>query len=194
MRHRRAFDTCLVQEAVFVSETFIARDLRNEVREAPLVPVSPLAGEMSASTDRGGYTASVERAEFERLNRVRQMPHREISKRLRANARTLRSGMMDAEKVLWRALRAHRLEGILFRRQMPICGYIVDFAAPAHRLIIELDGSQHGDRRGLQQDRERDRVLRSHDWTVLRFWNSDVMTNLDGVCRKILETGGKEQF
>ncbi|MCK7614254.1 endonuclease domain-containing protein [Roseibium sp. CAU 1639] len=122
------------------------------------------------------------------------MPHREISKRLRANAKTLRSGMTDAEKLLWRAIRAHRLEGISFRRQMPIEGYIVDFAAPAHRLIVELDGSQHGEERGRLRDEKRDQVLHSNSWTVLRFWNADVLSNLDGVCRKILETCGKEQF
>jgi very-short-patch-repair endonuclease len=102
--------------------------------------------------------------------------------------------MTEAEKKLWQVIRAHRLEGISFRRQMPICGYVVDFAAPTYQLIIELDGSQHGEERGLEQDRERDRVLRSHGWTVLRLWNSDVLTNLDGVCRKILDTCGKEQF
>lgn len=102
--------------------------------------------------------------------------------------------MTEAEKKLWQAIRAHRLEGLSFRRQMPIEGYIVDFAAPAHRLIIELDGAQHGEERGRLRDRERDRVLRANGWTVLRFWNADVLTGLDGVCRKILETCGKEQF
>ncbi|ASP32311.1 endonuclease domain-containing protein [Labrenzia sp. VG12] len=120
------------------------------------------------------------------------MPHRQISRGLRANARTLRSNMTDAEKKLWHVLRAHRLEGIPFRRQMPIEGYIVDFAAPSYRLIVDLDGSQHAETPDVKRDQERDLVLSSQGWTVLRFWNSDVLTNLDGVCRKILETCGKE--
>ena len=121
------------------------------------------------------------------------MPLRNLPKRTRANAKILRSNMTQAEKKLWQALRAHRLEGIAFRRQMPIAGYIVGFAAPAHRLVVELDGSQHGEVHGAKADRSRDRNLRNLGWTVLRFWNSDVLTNLDGVCRGILSGCGKEQ-
>ncbi|WP_428671298.1 endonuclease domain-containing protein, partial [Roseibium sp.] len=76
------------------------------------------------------------------------MPHRSIPNHLRTNAKKLRSDMTDAEKKLWQAIRAHRLEGIPFRRQMPIAGYIVDFAAPKHRIVIELDGSQHAEADG----------------------------------------------
>jgi len=185
---RRVFKSFVGREEVESS------DVRTKKRALPLAPVSPLAGEMSAAADRGGYTALVENAEFQCSNWARQMPHREISKRLRANARTLRSGMTDAEKVLWRAQKAHRLEGISFRRQMPIEGYIVDFAAPGHRIVVEVDGSQHGDEPGLKSDQVRDQRLRELGWTVLRFWNNDVLTNLDGVCRKILDACGKEQF
>ncbi len=140
-------------------------------------PLSPLAGEMSALADRGGYTAPVAITE----HGARQLPHRKVSNRLRQNARKLRSDMTDAEKKLWQALRAHRLEGIAFRRQMPIEGYIVDFAAPACRLIVELDGSQHAEDAGLQRDSKRDAALKAFGWTVLRFWNSEVLTDLDGV-------------
>ncbi len=122
------------------------------------------------------------------------MPHEDVSKRLRSNARRLRSQMTEAERKLWQVIRAHRLEGISFRRQMPIEGHIVDFAAPAHRLIVELDGSQHGAAAGRQRDEIRDRTLHSRGWTVLRFWNTDVLTDLDGVCRKILDACGKELF
>jgi len=120
------------------------------------------------------------------------MPHEEVPKRLRSNARRLRSEMTDAEKKLWQLIRGHRLEGISFRRQMPIAGYIVDFAAPAHRLIVELDGSQHGESARQERDDERDEALRSLGWTVLRFWNAEVLSEPDGVCRNILDTCGRE--
>jgi len=122
------------------------------------------------------------------------MPHQDVPENLRKNAKKLRSGMTEAEKKLWQVLRAHRLEGISFRRQMPIEDYIVDFAAPAHRLIVELDGSQHGEAGRLRRDAERDRALEILGWSVLRLWNTDVLTDLDGVCRKMLDTCGKEHF
>lgn len=100
--------------------------------------------------------------------------------------------MTDAEKKLWQVISAHRLEGISFRRQMPIAGYIVDFAAPAHRLIVELDGSQHGTLGHVKKDLARDRALLAAGWTVLRFWNADVIQDLDGMCRKTLASCGKE--
>ncbi|EAV46350.1 hypothetical protein SIAM614_10988 [Stappia aggregata IAM 12614] len=122
------------------------------------------------------------------------MPHQSVSKQLRSNAKRLRSQMTDAEKKLWHVIRAHRLEGISFRRQMPIEGVIVDFAAPAHRLIMELDGSQHAELQGQVRDIARDRKFRALGWTTLRFWNAEVMQDLDGVCRKILNACGKENF
>ncbi|QGZ33462.1 endonuclease domain-containing protein [Stappia indica] len=121
------------------------------------------------------------------------MPHHEVAKALRGNAKSLRRDMTEAERKLWRALRGHRLEGISFRRQMPIAGYIVDFAAPAHRLVVELDGSQHGEARGARVDRLRDETLSGLGWKVLRFWNPDVLKELDGVCRKILEACEEEK-
>ncbi|MHA7773301.1 endonuclease domain-containing protein [Roseibium sp. M-1] len=121
------------------------------------------------------------------------MPHQTVSKRLRSNAKRLRSGMTAPEKKHWQVIRAHRLEGISFRRQMPIEGYIVDFAAPEHRLVVELDGSQHGEAPGLAMDHERDRFLKSQGWTVLRVWNSAIQEDLDVVCRQILDACGREQ-
>ncbi len=120
------------------------------------------------------------------------MPHREVSKSLRGNAKTLRKNMTETEKKLWRALRSHRLENISFRRQMPIAGYVVDFASPGYKLIVELDGAQHGEARGLIADRKRHRVLAELGWTVLRFWNVEIIEDIDGVCRKTMETCGLE--
>ncbi len=65
----------------------------------------------------------------------------------RANAKRMRKNMTDAERKLWHELRAHRLMGLGFRRQYPIRNYIADFACPARRLIVEIDGSQHADER-----------------------------------------------
>ena len=122
------------------------------------------------------------------------MPHQSVSKQLRSNAKCLCSQMTDAEERFWQVIRAHRLEGISFRRQMSIEGIIVDFAAPAHRLIVELGGSQHGETRGRACDAARARKLQALGWTTLRFWNAEVMQDLDGVCRKILNACGKEHF
>ncbi|WP_306119824.1 MULTISPECIES: DUF559 domain-containing protein [unclassified Roseitalea] len=114
------------------------------------------------------------------------MPHRRVPATNRSNARRMRRGMTDAERKLWRELRAHRLMGLGFRRQMPISGVIVDFACPEHRLIVELDGSQHGLDTELIRDRQRDARLNALGWQVLRFWNDDVLGDIDGVCRHIV--------
>jgi very-short-patch-repair endonuclease len=104
----------------------------------------------------------------------------------RANARRMRGALTDAELKLWNELRAHRLMGLGFRRQMPIAGYIVDFACPSHRLIVELDGSQHGADDNVRYDKERTSRLQLDGWIVLRFWNDDVLKDIVGVCSHIL--------
>ncbi|MEF2071698.1 endonuclease domain-containing protein [Consotaella aegiceratis] len=111
---------------------------------------------------------------------------RSVPKRLRANARAMRRKMTDAELQLWNALRAHRLMGLGFRRQMPIARFIVDFTCPEHRLIIEIDGSQHGREAEMDRDRRRTERLAAHGWRVVRFWNDDVLRDIDGVCSHIL--------
>jgi very-short-patch-repair endonuclease len=116
------------------------------------------------------------------------MPHAKVSTINRMRARRMRKVLTDAELALWSELRAHRLMGLGFRRQMPIVGYIVDFACPVHRLIVELDGSQHAVDGSLRYDAERTARLEADGWTVLRFWNDEVMTDIDGVCRRILAT------
>jgi len=92
--------------------------------------------------------------------------------------------MTDAERALWRILRGRHLEGYRFRRQEPIDHYIVDFICFEARLIIEVDGGQHAE---SYADKKRDAHLEWRGFRVLRFWNSDVLTNYDGVCRAILE-------
>jgi len=120
------------------------------------------------------------------------MSHTQIPLQRRANARRMRKAMTDAELKLWNELRAHRLMGLGFRRQMPIAGYIVDFACPTHRLIIEIDGSQHGNAQNISYDDARTRRLQLDGWTVLRFWNDDILKDIDNVCNHIIRTTGKD--
>jgi very-short-patch-repair endonuclease len=90
-----------------------------------------------------------------------------------SNAKALRRNLTEAEQRLWYHLRAHRFMGYKFKRQKPIGRYIVDFACLEHRLIIELDGGQHSEQ--AVYDQQRDTWLRSQGYTILRFWNNDVM-------------------
>jgi very-short-patch-repair endonuclease len=112
------------------------------------------------------------------------MPHRKVPKQKRLNARALRSDMTDAERKLWYRLRAHRLNGTSFRRQVPIGRYIADFVCLQARLIIEVDGGQHG----TEGDAKREAWLRGQGFHVLRFWNNDVHANIDGVLQAISDT------
>ena len=95
-------------------------------------------------------------------------------------ARKLRAGATDAERYLWAGLRGAQL-GYSFRRQHPIPPYTVDFACIAVRLVIEVDGGQHGG----PADDVRDDFLRRRGWRVLRFWNNEVLENREGVLQVI---------
>ena len=110
------------------------------------------------------------------------MPHRAVSNRSRSRARSLRSDMTAAENRIWSRLRAHRLDGTSFRRQVPIGAYIADFACLQARLVIEIDGGQHAD---SSRDIERDAWLRAQGFSILRYWNNDVLSNTDGVIEDI---------
>jgi very-short-patch-repair endonuclease len=102
------------------------------------------------------------------------------------NAKALRSNQTDAEQRLWYHLRAHRFMGLKFKRQKPLGRYIVDFVCLERRLIIELDGGQHAEQAAY--DQHRDAWLRSQGYTVLRFWNNEVMQQLEGVLEQIRGT------
>lgn len=115
------------------------------------------------------------------------MPHHPVGPRNRSN---MRHALTPAELKLWNAVRAHRLMGLGFRRQHPIDRFIVDFACPERRLIVELDGSGHGDECQVIRDDARTRTLEVLGWTVLRFWNDEVLGDLDGVCRHIVISAG----
>jgi len=103
----------------------------------------------------------------------------------RALAKTLRINATDAERILWSLLRGRRLAALRFRRQQPIGPYIVDFFCPSAKLIVELDGSQHGTDEAIVYDEGRSRFFESKGYRVLRFSNGEVMTNRDGVAEAI---------
>jgi very-short-patch-repair endonuclease len=109
--------------------------------------------------------------------------HRPVAELNRLRAKSMRTDMTDAERKLWMQLRAHRLDGLKFRRQALIGRYIVDFVCHEQRLVIELDGGQHAE---SQHDVTRDRWLESKGYRVLRFWNSDVFPNREGVLETIV--------
>jgi very-short-patch-repair endonuclease len=100
-------------------------------------------------------------------------------------ARKLRRSETDAEKLLWKHLRGRRLDGYKFRRQVSIGGYVADFAALEARLIIELDGGQHAER--IAEDQMRTAELERFGFRVVRFWNHDVLANIDGVLEAVLQ-------
>jgi very-short-patch-repair endonuclease len=112
-------------------------------------------------------------------------PTWKVSTKLRSNARALRRNSTDAERLLWAALRGHRLNGASFRRQVPIESYVADFVCHAALLVIELDGGQHFSEQAEHKDAARSAVIEAKGSQVLRFSNRDVMTNRNGVLETI---------
>ena len=102
-------------------------------------------------------------------------------------ARLLRSRLTDAERKLWYALRNRRFAGAKFRRQVPVGPYVADFLCYEARLVIEVDGGQHAE---STKDRRRDRWFAANAFRVLRFWNNDVHSNLEGVLMAIVDALG----
>ena len=102
---------------------------------------------------------------------------------VRTHAKILRRNLTDAERKLWKYLRAKQFGGLKVRRQEPIGKYIVDFVCYEECLVIELDGGQHSEERN--RDDERDRWLRGEGFKVLRFWNNEVLENMEGVLEVI---------
>jgi len=97
----------------------------------------------------------------------------------------LRQDLTRAERTIWYGLRAHRLDGVSFRRQTPIGPYIVDFVSHAAKLVIEIDGGQYFEEGHEARDKQRDAFLAAKGFRVLRFSNLDVMTNRAGVLETI---------
>ena len=102
----------------------------------------------------------------------------------RERARELRRDMTLAERRLWQVLKQRQQDGHRFRRQHPMGPYIADFACLEVGVVIEVDGGQHHE---SEEDRRRDRYLHGIGFKVLRFWNNDVVANLEGVCASIAQ-------
>ncbi|MEI5681028.1 MULTISPECIES: endonuclease domain-containing protein [unclassified Mesorhizobium] len=98
-------------------------------------------------------------------------------------ARSLRKADNDAERALWSDLKGRQANGAKFTRQLPIGPYFADFACREGRLVVELDGSQHLDN---EYDRRRDQFMIAEGWSVLRFWNTDALTERDAVIDTII--------
>jgi very-short-patch-repair endonuclease len=106
-------------------------------------------------------------------------------KRLTPTARRLRRVTTDAETLLWFRLRGRQLDGRKFVRQFPIGNAVADFVCRGAKLVVELDGGQHA--QAVEADAERTGIIEAHGYRVVRFWNNQVMGNLDGVLETILE-------
>jgi len=107
----------------------------------------------------------------------------DVPPRIRAFARDMRRDSTLAENLLWQAIRNRKLGGFKFKRQVPLGGLILDFVCLEILLIVELDGSQHS---GSQADARRDANFEQLGLKTLRFWNDEIVDNLDGVCSHIL--------
>jgi len=104
-------------------------------------------------------------------------------------AKVLRRNLTPAETLLWGKLRENGDNK--FRRQQPIGKYVVDFVCFDAKLIVEIDGSQHGESSSLLKDEQRTRWLESQGFQVMRFWNNDVLENVEGIVHKIMEQAKK---
>jgi len=113
------------------------------------------------------------------------MSEKRSTPKIMRRAGELRLNLTAAEAKLWSRLRAHRLGGVGFRRQHAIGNFIVDFCAPSKMLVIELDGSQHMEQEDY--DAERTSFLETKGYRVLRFYNNDVMKDIDKVLEVVLE-------
>ena len=102
-----------------------------------------------------------------------------MKRHLLHHSRHLRNNPTDVERLLWQHLRKKQMVGLKFRRQQPVDNYIVDFICLENKLIIEVDGGQHS----LQkvEDEKRKAYLEKNGFKVLRFWNNEVLENMEGV-------------
>jgi very-short-patch-repair endonuclease len=106
--------------------------------------------------------------------------------------KALRRQGTPVERILWQILRNRQLAGVKFRRQQSLGTYIVDFVCYERKLIIEIDGGQHNQERIASKDDTRTKWLNSQGFQVIRFWNSDVTNNYEGVLNRVREIVGIE--
>ena len=107
---------------------------------------------------------------------------------LKERSRTMRKNATDAERKLWKILKSEELKKLTFSRQKPLGNYIVDFYCSKAQLVIEVDGSGHGEVEQKRYDEERTAYLQGFNLKVLRFWNNEVIKNPEGVYETIIQT------
>ncbi len=146
---------------------------------SPTLPVKGRGQHLLPVKGRGQHFVPVEARP---LIQPRDM-HR-IKPDQKAFATALRNSATDAERALWKSLRGDSLNGLRFRRQFPLGIYIVDFVCFEVRLIVEVDGGQHAE---SAKDAQRDAWLKSQGFQVLRFWNNEVLQNMEGVMQMIFK-------
>lgn len=100
-------------------------------------------------------------------------------------ARILRKNSTIQEQIMWKLLRNRQFKNLKFKRQVPISGYIADFVCEEIKLIIEIDGGQHNDKVNIEKDSIRTKNLELEGYKVIRFWNSEINENLEGVYEKL---------
>ncbi|HEY0027941.1 MAG TPA: DUF559 domain-containing protein [Allosphingosinicella sp.] len=105
-----------------------------------------------------------------------------MHRRISPHASRLRREMTDAERALWNEVRGRRLAGYKFKSQWTLGAHVADFCCWERRLIVEVDGGQHGE----EKDAARTAALEAMGYRVIRFWNNDVLTNMDGVLQTLL--------
>lgn len=115
------------------------------------------------------------------------MPHLKNNPALKFLRRELRSSQTDAEKFLWSRLRSEQVLGLRFFRQYSVGSYILDFYCPMKKLAIEIDGGQHNEEVGIKADQKRTDFLAEKGLRVLRFWNNDILTNIQSVMERIYQ-------
>ncbi|MCM1339958.1 MAG: DUF559 domain-containing protein [Muribaculaceae bacterium] len=113
------------------------------------------------------------------------------SKNTLINAKNLRTTQTEFENILWQRIRAKRLNGVKFRRQVPIGNYIADFVNLETKLIIELDGSQHLNEQSTIYDNNRTKILQEKGYTLLRIYNSEITNDIDTVLNYIMNEYNK---
>ena len=118
------------------------------------------------------------------VNRIKK---KSMKNKINTLARNLRKRSTDTERFLWKYLRTKQLEGFKFRRQQPIGSYIVDFVCFEKKIVIEADGGQHSESREREKDKKRDKWLRGQGFKVLRFWDNEILNNIEDVLSRIRE-------
>ena len=119
------------------------------------------------------------------------MPHAAISEAKKRRAKSFRREMTPAERKLWYALKAHRFNGLGFRRQVPLGRYILDFICHDRNLLVEVDGRQHFFSPRAARDSVRDRWLNTQGYRMVRIANNEVLNNLPGVLEYLLSVAAK---